>query len=202
MNTQAHLLTRFLLAPQASYDASHTNRIQQSLNLRDPLKQAAVLIPLVPRQNHYHVVFTRRAQHLKHHPGQVSFPGGKYESHDRDLIATALRETHEETGIVCSRENIIGQLPALPTVSGYLVTPFLSIISPDYTPTLDANEVDELFEVPLDYLLNPVNMRAQEVTIRGKKHHIYSVPFHQYSIWGATAQMIKVLSKQLWHEPK
>ncbi|MGF1685776.1 CoA pyrophosphatase [Photobacterium japonica] len=200
MNSQQHLVTRFLLAPQASYDASHTARIQQSLDIRRPLKQAAVLIPLVPRQHTFHVVLTRRALHLKHHPGQISFPGGKYEPFDHDLIATALRETHEETGILCHRDSIIGQLPALPTVSGYLVTPFVSVISPAYTPTLDANEVDELFEAPLDYLLNPVNMRTQEVTIGGNIHHIYSVPFSKYSIWGATAQMLKVLSKQLWHE--
>ncbi|MGF1723273.1 CoA pyrophosphatase [Photobacterium nomapromontoriensis] len=202
MYTQQHILTRFLLAPQATYDPTHTSRIKQYLDPNRPLKQAAVLIPLVLRKNRFQVVFTRRAQHLKHHPGQVSFPGGRFESSDRDLIDTALRETREETGIICTRADIFGQLPKLPTISGYIVTPYLSMISPDYLPALDPNEVDELFEAPLDYVLNPENMRTQNVIIDGKTHHIYSVPFNKYSIWGATAQMLKVLSEQLWHEQK
>ncbi|PSW21120.1 CoA pyrophosphatase [Photobacterium sanctipauli] len=199
MENQQHILTRFLLAPQANYDHSHQARIRQHIAPNSKLKQAAVLIPLVPRNSAYHVVFTRRALHLKHHPGQVSFPGGRYENSDIDLIDTALRETREETGILCNRDNIIGQLPALPTVSGYLVTPYLAIISPEYKPVLDPNEVDELFEAPLDYILNPVNIRTQKFTISGSLHNIYSIPFSKYSIWGATAQMLKLLSKQLWY---
>lgn len=202
MYSQQHIVTRFLLAPQAAYDPTHTSRVQRYLDPNRPLKQAAVLIPLVLRQNTFHVVFTRRAQHLKHHPGQVSFPGGRFEASDKDLIDTALRETWEETGIICQRADIIGQLPKLPTISGYIVTPYLSVISPHYRPALDPNEVDELFEAPLDYILNPGNMRTQNVIIAGKTHSIYSVPFSKYSIWGATAQMLKVLSEQLWHEQK
>ncbi|MGF1682313.1 CoA pyrophosphatase [Photobacterium minamisatsumaniensis] len=199
MSDQQQFITRFLLAPQANYDRSHTTRIRQHIEPASTLKQAAVLIPLVPRNDTFNVVFTRRAQHLKHHPGQVAFPGGRFESEDIDLIETALRETREETGILCNRDSIIGQLPQLPTISGYIVTPYLSTISPNYRPVLDPNEVDELFEVPLDYLLNPVNMRTQRFTLSGANHNIYSIPFSKYSIWGATAQMLKVLSKQLWY---
>lgn len=199
MNDQQHLLTRFLLAPQANYDPSHSARIRQVLARRQALKQAAVLIPLVPRGNNFHVVFTRRANHLKHHPGQVAFPGGRYEPQDVDLIETALRETVEETGILCSREHILGQLPVLPTISGYLVTPYVSVISPDYRPDLDPNEVDALFEVPAHHLLNPMNMHTERVQLNGSIHNIYAIPYRQYSIWGATAQMIKLLSSQLWY---
>lgn len=199
MNEQQHLLTRFLLAPQANYDPSHSARIRQYLARRQALKQAAVLIPLVPRGNSFHVVLTRRANHLKHHPGQISFPGGRYEPQDVDLIETALRETAEETGILCSREHILGQLPVLPTISGYLVTPYLSVISPDYRPNLDPNEVDALFEVPIRHLLNPMNMHTERVQINGSIHNIYAIPYQKYSIWGATAQMIKLLSSQLWY---
>lgn len=199
MNDQQQLLARFLLAPQTSYDQSHSARVRQHVSASGSFKQAAVMIPLVPRQNTFNVVLTRRARHLKHHPGQIAFPGGGYESQDIDLIETAIRETKEETGILCNRARILGQLPTLPTISGYIVTPYLSIISPDYRPDLDPNEVDDLFEVPIEYLLNPVNMRTAKFTIDGIKHNIYAISFSKYSIWGATAQMIKLLSKQLWY---
>ncbi|PSU35136.1 CoA pyrophosphatase [Photobacterium lutimaris] len=200
MNIQQQIITRFLLAPQANYDQSHTLRVRQYNQENRPLKPAAVLIPLVPRHGSFSMIFTRRAEHLKHHPGQVSFPGGRYEPQDIDLIDTALRETQEETGILCNRDSIIGQLPSLPTISGYIVTPYLSVIAPDYRPHLDPNEVDELFEAPIEHVLNPMNIRIQKVTLRGKNHNIYSIPFSKYSIWGATAQMLKLLSDQLWYE--
>ncbi|MGR5141227.1 CoA pyrophosphatase [Photobacterium sp. DNB23_23_1] len=200
MNFQQQIITRFLLAPQANYDKSHTLRVRQYNLENRPLKPAAVLIPLVPRHGSFSMIFTRRADHLKHHPGQVSFPGGRYEPQDIDLIDTALRETEEEIGVLCNRDSIIGQLPSLPTISGYIVTPYLSVISPDYRPQLDPNEVDELFEAPIEHVLNPMNIRIQKVTFRGNNHNIYSIPFSKYSIWGATAQMLKVLSDQLWYE--
>jgi 8-oxo-dGTP pyrophosphatase MutT (NUDIX family) len=200
MISQQQILSRFMLAPTTDYDKSHNERVRQHVSATDTFKPAAVLIPLVPRNNTYNIVLTRRANHLKHHPGQIAFPGGRQESFDQDLAATALRETKEETGILCSRNHILGQLPALPTISGYMVTPFLSTIAPDYKPQLDPSEVDELFEVPIQYLLNPLNMHSQQFQINGHLHNIYSIPFSNYSIWGATAQMIKVLSNQLWYD--
>ncbi|MGF1788488.1 CoA pyrophosphatase [Photobacterium swingsii] len=205
---QQQLLSRFILAPTADYDESHQLRVRQHIAAhslttqqhRSPFKPAAVLISLVPRNNTYNVVLTQRAHHLKHHPGQVAFPGGKKEHSDVDLIDTALRETYEETGIICNRDNILGQLPPLPTISGYVVTPYLSTISPHYSPTLDRNEVDSLFEVPLEYLINPLNIKSHKFPVNGRLHDIYSISFSKYSIWGATAQMIKILSMQLWHE--
>ena len=199
MNNQQQILSRFLLAPTTDYDISHNVRARQYVSKSDTFKQAAVLIPLVPRNDSFNIILTRRAKHLKHHPGQIAFPGGRHEAYDVDLIATAIRETKEETGILCNRTHILGQLPSLPTISGYMVTPFLSTIAPDYRPQLDPNEVDELFEVPIHYLLNPVNMHTQQFRINGKLHTIYSIPFSNYSIWGTTAQMIKLLSKQLWY---
>lgn len=199
MNNPSHIVTRFMLAPSAHYDSTHSVRVRSHLKPSLRLKQAAVLIPLVPRPEGFNVVFTSRAKHLKHHPGQVSFPGGRKEPQDVDLIDTAIRETYEETGILCTRDNIIGHLPALPTISGYMVTPYLGLVSPHYRPELDFNEVEELFEAPLDYVLNPMNMRTQKVSVQGKGHNIYSVPYQKYAIWGATAQMLKVLSKQLWY---
>ncbi|ELR67533.1 Putative nudix hydrolase YeaB [Photobacterium marinum] len=201
MNTQQQLLARFLLAPQKSNDSGLAARVRLSAagSTSRKLKQAAVLIPLVPRNNSYNVVLTRRADHLKHHPGQIAFPGGRYESEDVDLIDTAIRETKEETGILCNRESILGHLPSLSTISGYIVTPYVSTISANYTPTLDKNEVDELFEVPIEYLLNPMNIRSSQFVINGSEVNIYSISFHNHAIWGATAQMVKLLSKQLWY---
>ncbi|WP_299018219.1 CoA pyrophosphatase [uncultured Photobacterium sp.] len=201
MNDQQQLLARFLLGPQTHYDPSHSARIKLSAAGSSPrtYKQAAVLIPLVPRHNTYSVVFTLRARHLKHHPGQIAFPGGRYEPQDVDLIDTAIRETKEETGISCNRERILGQLPSLPTISGYIVTPYVSTISANYRPDLDPNEVDDLFEVPIEYLLNPVNMRSARFSINGTDLNIYAIPYHNHSIWGATAQMVKLLSNQLWY---
>ncbi len=191
---------RFLLSPPRSYDESHIRRVNTKLANPDSLKAAAVLIGLVKRPQGYHIVFTQRAAHLRHHPGQVAFPGGRYESAlDEDLIATAIRETEEETGIRCSRKNILGKLPTLPTISGYIVQPYLSIVDADYEPAIDSNEVATLFEAPADYVLNPRNIKAQKFLLGGHFHTIYSVSFQGYSIWGATAQMLKVLSNQIWH---
>ncbi len=123
MGEQQQILTRFLMAPSQQYDASHKRRIDHHFSDDIHFKPAAVLIPLVPREQGFNVVLTRRAEHLKHHPGQIAFPGGRFETSDNDLITTALRETYEETGIVCQRNNVIGQLTPLATTSGYIVTP-------------------------------------------------------------------------------
>lgn len=197
---QQQILSRFILAPSQQYDQSHQDRIRQHWEDSYRFKQAAVLIPLVHREYGFNVVLTRRAKHLKHHPGQIAFPGGRFEQTDDDLIATAIRETFEETNITCNRNDILGSLATLPTVSGYIVTPFIATINSDYTPIADHNEVDCIFEAPLHYLLNPKNIRQHEFLINGNNHHVYNIPYEDYSIWGATAQMIKLLSDQIWHD--
>ncbi|MEL6115375.1 CoA pyrophosphatase [Photobacterium sp. SP02] len=198
MIVQHHMLSRFLLAQPGQYDRSHQRRIKQLLPNSSRFKPAAVMIPLVARPDGYHVILTRRANHLKHHPGQVAFPGGRFESEDGELINTAIRETQEEIGILCDKKDILGTLPALPTLSGYMVTPFLATVTASYRPVLDPNEVDSIFEVPVTFLLNPRNMRTQRFTFKGKEHTIYAIPYQEYSIWGATAQIVKALSHQIW----
>ncbi|MCG3887473.1 CoA pyrophosphatase [Photobacterium leiognathi] len=200
MVEQQQILSRFILAPSLQYDQSHEVRIRQHWNASHPFKQAAVLILLVRRNNGFNVVLTRRAEHLKHHPGQIAFPGGRFEPTDSDLISTALRETFEETNIICHRHDVLGNLPALPTVSGYMVTPFIATINPDYIAIPDPNEVDMIFEAPLNHLLNPDNIRQHKFLINGKNHHVYNIPYEGYPIWGATAQMIKLLSDQIWDD--
>ncbi|MCP4957396.1 CoA pyrophosphatase [Photobacterium aquimaris] len=202
MNEQQQLLTRFLMAPSQQYDKSHKRRIDHHFNDDINFKPAAVLIPLVPRKQGFNVVLTRRAEHLKHHPGQIAFPGGRFEETDNDLITTALRETYEETGIICQRNNVIGQLTPLVTTSGYIVTPFISTISSNYNAKPDPGEVDAIFEVPLNYLLDPQNIKSHQFHLRGEFHRVYAIPYNNYSIWGATAQMIKLLSNQIWEDKK
>ncbi len=162
------------------------------------LKKAAVLIAIVETTSksgvqQLQIVFTKRAKHLRHHAGQVSFPGGKTEPFDKDLIATAIRETQEEIGLTIQTKNIIGQLHPYHTISGYLVTPIIAFISDNQEYKIDANEVDEVFQVPLNHFLNSNNHYALSLPIRGKKHQVHFMPYQAYNIWGATAAMLKDL---------
>ncbi|NLS12638.1 CoA pyrophosphatase [Vibrio sp. SM6] len=161
------------------------------------LRKAAVLIGFVERENGLHVLLTTRAKHLRHHPGQVSFPGGKFESSDQRLNETALRETEEELGIERSSIEIFGQLPPLPTISGFQVTPFLAQFSPRYQLNIDANEVDNAFEVPATWLLSRTNLHTSTFTIRGHQHRIFALNYQHHFIWGVTAQIIDALQRQL-----
>ena len=190
---QQQILSRFLLAPSLQYDQNHQDRIRQHWEDSYRFKQAAVLIPLVHRENGFNVVLTRRAKHLKHHPGQIAFPGGRFEPTDEDLIATAIRETFEETNITCYRNDVHGCLSTLPTISGYMVTPFIATIDPDYIPIADPNEVEHIFEVPLIHLLNPSNIRQHQFLINGKTHHVYNIPYKNYSICDKNVHFIYIL---------
>ncbi|WP_413110401.1 NUDIX hydrolase [Thaumasiovibrio sp. DFM-14] len=192
---------RFLLTLTGRYDDGVIDSISKRVPENTTFKKAAVLIGLVKRSDGYHILLTQRAFHLKHHPGQVAFPGGRFEIHsDDDLIDTALRETKEETGIECVRKNILGKLPSLPTVSGYIIHPYVALINPDYQAKIDSNEVASLFEVSANHLLNPKNIDKHAFLINNYPHIVYSVRHPEYAIWGATAQIIKLLSIQVWHE--
>jgi 8-oxo-dGTP pyrophosphatase MutT (NUDIX family) len=165
-------------------------------------RQAAVLINLVPllcpsddgapgsAEPMLHALFTRRSVHLKHHGGQISFPGGKHESLDPSLMHTAIRETHEEVGFVVREQNIVGSLSQYPTISGFSVTPYVAILESAPTVIIDHNEVSEFFYVPLKYLLNRGNYFSHIVTRNGKSYPIYFLPWQNTYIWGATAGML------------
>lgn len=174
-----------LIQPEADYP------------LRAPGKPAAVLLPIVEREDQLTVLLTQRAAHLKHHAGQISFPGGKQETFDKSLLHTALRETEEEIGL--SRDNIevVGSLPMYRTVSRFEVLPFIAFISPPFDLSLDYNEVDEAFEVPLTYLMDHNNHYIHWVERQGNKHPIYFMPWQEKNIWGATAAFIRTLSNHI-----
>ena len=161
-----------------------------------PLKPAAVLIGLVenktPEQG-LNIILTKRASHLKHHPSQISFPGGKAETKDKNLIATALREAHEEIGLCPSAITVIGQLPSYETISGFRVTPIIGIVKSDQSFCIDENEVSEVFQVPLNHFLAEENHLSIQTTKQGEHFNIHFLPYNEYNIWGATASMLKDL---------
>ena len=154
------------------------------------LQPAGVLIPVLQRPGQLSVLLTQRSAELKHHAGQVSFPGGRMEDADKDVVQAALRETHEEVGIPPDAITVIGYLNPMPTVTGYAVTPVIGVVSRDAPLRLDRTEVEYAFEVPLTFLLDERNQRASEREYQGRT--IPSIEFHYESehIWGATAHMV------------
>ena len=161
------------------------------------LRPAGVLIPVFERVAGLSVLLTQRSAELKHHAGQVSFPGGRMEDHDRDVVQTALRETHEEVGIPPQAVAVVGYLPPMPTVTGYAVTPVVGLVTDEVTLRIDHTEVEYAFEVPLAFLLDARNARALQREYQGRQ--IPTVEFHYEGerIWGATAHMLIELGKIL-----
>ena len=156
-----------------------------------PPAAASVLVPLVVRPDGLKVLLTRRAEHLRDHAGQISFPGGRVESHDVDAAATALRETEEEVGLPRSRIGVIGQLPIYTTVTHFVVTPVVALIEPPFELRLDSFEVAEAFEVPLEFLMTPANHQRHLLAFEGGQRQFLSMPWGDYFIWGATAAMLR-----------
>lgn len=184
---RTELLTRFLLQRPAP-----AHRLMLA-----GLKPAAVLLPLVERPTGLHLLLTRRSTQLRHHPGQISFPGGRQDPEDENLIQTALRETHEELGIPASQIRVIGSLTPLNTISLYDVLPVLAQVDANYRLTLSPDEVEQAFEVPLSHLLNPAHHIALTLPRAGRSHTIYWIPWQDSFIWGATASMIRQLAQHL-----
>jgi 8-oxo-dGTP pyrophosphatase MutT (NUDIX family) len=156
---------------------------------------AAVLIPLVNRPQGMTLLLTLRTAHLNDHAGQISFPGGRVDPEDRDPIATALRETEEEAGLSRQHIEVIGTLPDYLTGTGFRVTPVVALVQPPFELAADVFEVAEIFEVPLDFLMNGANhqRRSAEFPNRPGRRSFYAMPFEHYFIWGATAAMLRNL---------
>ncbi len=160
-------------------------------------RPAAVLMPLIVHGEQVHVLLTQRTAHLTDHAGQISFPGGRVEEHDADTVATALRETEEEIGLLAERVEVIGSLPEYTTVTGYCVTPVVGMVEPPVSLTLDTFEVSEAFEVPLGFLMDPAHHERRIVTLGDVSRTFYAMPYEadgrRYFIWGATAAMLRNL---------
>jgi 8-oxo-dGTP pyrophosphatase MutT (NUDIX family) len=170
----------------------------QGAGSRNPaLRAASVLVPIVARAPELTVLFTRRTAHLRSHSGQVSFPGGGAEAHDESPESTALRETREEIGLDPSRVELLGHLSEYHTGTGYRITPFIGVVSLPFELHLDRLEVEEVFEVPLSFLLDPRNHRRLSRQYRGELRTFVAIPYRNHYIWGATAGMLVNLYRHL-----
>lgn len=154
------------------------------------LKPAGVLIPVRTHETGLSVLLTQRSAELKHHAGQVSFPGGRMEEHDGDIVVTALRETREEIGIAEEDVSIIGYLETMPTVTGYAVTPVVGLVGGAVDLDLDRTEVEYAFEVPLSFLTDSANHTLVARKWQGLSFSMVEFHFEGQRIWGATAQML------------
>jgi 8-oxo-dGTP pyrophosphatase MutT (NUDIX family) len=163
----------------------------------DALTPASVLVPIVARSEELTVIFTQRAAHLKDHSGQVSFPGGRAAPGDATPEATALRESREEIGLDSARVEVLGRLGEYHTRTGYRITPVVGIVTPPFELRADASEVEEIFEVPLAFLLDPANHQRHSREWQGTLRWFYAIPYRRHYIWGATAGMLVNLSRQL-----
>jgi len=166
--------------------------------LTSSLKPAGVLIPVIERENsELSLLLTQRAAELKHHAGQVSFPGGRMEAHDADIEVTALRETREEVGIEHRDVTVIGYLEPMPTITGYAVTPIVGLINSSAELSLDRTEVEFVFEVPLAFLLDPKNKKMVERDVEGRVATLAEFHYGGQRIWGATAFIILQFIKKI-----
>lgn len=158
------------------------------------LRPAAVLIAIQNVAGVPHVILTQRASTLKHHAGQIAFPGGKRDDQDANLEQTALREADEEIGLAPGNVQILGCMPSHETVTGFLMTPVLGLVRDTFIPKLDHNEVAEVFLCPLDHVADIAQYSIQGRRWRGQKRHYYTVPYGPYYIWGATARVLRALA--------
>jgi 8-oxo-dGTP pyrophosphatase MutT (NUDIX family) len=154
------------------------------------LKPAGVLIPVRRHEAGLAVLLTQRSADLKHHAGQVSFPGGRMEEADADIEVTALRETREEIGISEEQVSIIGYLETMPTVTGYAVTPIVGFVDGSVPLVIDTTEVEYAFEVPLSFLTESANHRMVTREWQGLSFSMVEFHYEGQRIWGATAQML------------
>jgi 8-oxo-dGTP pyrophosphatase MutT (NUDIX family) len=166
-------------------------------SLTASLRPAGVLIPVIERDAGLVVLLTQRSAAMRLHASQVAFPGGGMETGDRSILDTALRETYEEVGIAPEQISVLGFLDAMPTVTGYAVTPVVGSVSSSAAIVVDPTEVEFAFEVPLDFLLDEANVFASEREVQGRKLPIIEYRYREHRIWGATANILMKLREIL-----
>ncbi|UPH71706.1 CoA pyrophosphatase [Abyssibius alkaniclasticus] len=181
-------------SPQPSSDFDLAPSLRASLPKGRKLRAAAVLVAVQPGPHGAQILLTRRAPGMRHHPGQVAFPGGKVDAGDATPLAAALRESHEEIGLPPDTVEVLGAMPSHETVTGFEVVPFIGLIPAGFAPVPEAGEVDEVFAVPLRFLMDPANHARQARVWQGVNRPYLTMPYGPHYIWGATARMLQALS--------
>ncbi len=161
------------------------------------LRPAGVLIGIDVTGSEPRLLLTKRSSRLKHHPGQIAFPGGKQDDSDADVVAAALREADEEVGLPRDRPRVLGTMPAHETVTSFLVTPVVALIEAPFDVRPEPGEVDEAFTVPLSHVLDPANYQVQSRRWRGSRRYYFTVPYGPYYIWGATARILRAFAERM-----
>ena len=177
-------------------DMTSAERLKMHAHLGRKVRPAGVLILLVERDDQLNVVLTQRTAHLHDHAGQISFPGGRMDELDADIIATALREAEEEVGTDNSLIEVVGTLPNYVTITAYEVTPVVARSAPQ-TFAIDPFEVADVFEVPLAFLLDPANQQRHFRMLGDVRRDYWAIPYGERNIWGATAAMLMILDRTL-----
>ncbi len=184
----------------ANPETKPTNILKTKPDNRNELIPAAVLVLIIIRNDGLQVLLTKRNENLKHHAGQISFPGGRVDDSDRNVQHTALRETEEEVGLKPALIKIIGELDQYIVGTGYLVSPIIGVIEPPFELVKQEDEVAEIFEAPLDFLISPENFKRYSRNFNGKTHYHFAITWENHFIWGATAGMLRNLSHRLLYQ--
>ncbi|MCL6283467.1 CoA pyrophosphatase [Ruegeria sp. 2012CJ41-6] len=161
------------------------------------LRPAGVLVPILMHKDGPRLILTKRSSALKHHPGQIAFPGGKQDEGDADVTATALREAEEEIGLPRDLPRVIGHLPSHETVTAFDVTPVVALLDHPFEVVPERSEVEEVFTVPLSHVTSPANFIVESRRWRGQRRKYFVVPFGPYYIWGATARILRGLAARM-----
>jgi len=182
----------------ADYGDHRLNPDMHDLIVNDGLRDAAVLIPVVDRGEEASVILTKRTDKLRSHAGQIAFPGGRLDPTDPTPEFAALRETEEEIGLSSNFIEVVGRMPDYVSGSGFRIAPILSVVKPGFRLDINPDEVDDAFEVPLAFLMDPANHNRESRIWEKKERFYYTMPFHERFIWGVTAGIIRTVYERLY----
>ncbi|HRP78502.1 MAG TPA: CoA pyrophosphatase [Aquamicrobium sp.] len=183
---------------QNDYGDHLLNPDLRDMIVRDGLRDAAVLIAIVDHREGASVILTKRAERLRSHSGQIAFPGGRLDPTDPTPEYAALRETEEEIGLAPGLIEVVGRMPDYVSGSGFRIAPILSVVKPGFRLTINADEVDDAFEVPLSFLMDPANHNRDSRIWQERERYFYTMPFGDRYIWGVTAGIIRTLYERLY----